>query len=92
MKRKVLVLSREFFLLQHFLLITTRIAEKYLQLVFSRRFRKKARLLQWLVFFRQFNAIGPLFLLICSTSWPTNFLGSEKQESVGSSLALNHIK
>ena len=33
-------------------------------------FEEKARLLQWLVFFRQFNAIGPLFLFICSTSWP----------------------
>ena len=43
----------------------------------------------WLVFFRQFNAIGPFFLFICSTFWPTNFL-SEKQGSVGSSLALNH--
>ena len=30
--------------------------------VFSRRFRRKSRLLQWLVFFRQFNAIGPLFV------------------------------
>ena len=30
---------------------------------FSRRFRRKSRLLQWLVFFRQFNAIGPLFCL-----------------------------
>ena len=29
--------------------------------IFSRRFRRKSRLLQWLVFFRQFNAIGPLF-------------------------------
>ena len=25
-------------------------------------FEKNARLLQWLVFFRQFNAIGPLFV------------------------------
>ena len=24
--------------------------------------KQKARLLQWLVFFRQFNAIGPLFV------------------------------
>ena len=31
-------------------------------LLFSRRFRRKSRLLQWLVFFRQFNAIGPLFV------------------------------
>ena len=30
--------------------------------IFSRRFRTKSRLLQWLVFFRQFNAIGPLFV------------------------------
>ena len=29
-------------------------------------FKENARLLQWLVFFRQFNAIGPLFLFICS--------------------------
>ena len=27
---------------------------------------------------------------MCSTSWPTNFLVSEKQEGVGSILALNH--
>ena len=53
-------------------------------------FKENARLLQWLVFFRQFNTIGPLFLFICSTSWPTNFLVSEKQESVDSILALNH--
>ena len=30
----------------------------------ARRFR------QWLVFFRRLNAIGRLFLFICSTSWP----------------------
>ena len=30
--------------------------------IVSRRFRRKSRLLQWLVFFRQFNAIGPLFV------------------------------
>ena len=29
---------------------------------FSRRFRRKSRLLQWLVFSRQFHAIGPLFV------------------------------
>ena len=29
--------------------------------LFSRRFRRKSRLLQCLVFFRQFNTIGPLF-------------------------------
>ena len=29
---------------------------------FSRRFRRKSRLLPWLVSFRQFNAIGPLFV------------------------------
>ena len=34
----------------------------YTVLFFSRRFRRKSRLLQWLVFFRQFNAIGPLFV------------------------------
>ena len=53
-------------------------------------FEENARLLQWLVFFRQFNATGPLFLFICSTSWPTNCLVSEKQERVGSILAVNH--
>ena len=31
-------------------------------LPFSRRFRRKTRLLHWLVFFHQFNAIGPLFV------------------------------
>ena len=36
-------------------------------ILFSRRFRRKTRLSQWLVFFRQFNAICPL-LFICSTS------------------------
>ena len=37
-------------------------ALRALMLIFSRRFRRKSRLLQWLVFFRQFNAIGPLFV------------------------------
>ena len=30
--------------------------------LFSRRFRRKSRLFQWLVFFRQFNAKRPLFV------------------------------
>ena len=38
--------------------------------VFSRRFRRKSRLLQWLVFFRQFNAKRPLFVHWCTF---TNF-------------------
>ena len=33
-----------------------------LQVNFSRRFRRKSRFLQWLVFFRQFNAKRPLFV------------------------------
>ena len=46
-------------------------------LVFSWRIRRKTRLLQWLVFFRQFNAIGPLFVpypllpYVLSTSFST---------------------
>ena len=44
-------------------------------------------------FFRQFNAIGPLFcsfVQLLGREVNPDFLGSEKQESVGSSLALNH--
>ena len=36
--------------------------------IFSRRFRRKSTTLTVASFFRQFNAIGPLFLFICSTS------------------------
>ena len=54
---------------------------------------EKARLLQWLVFVRQFNAIGPLFcsfVQLLGREVNPDFLGSEKQESVSLSLALNH--
>ena len=46
--------------------------------LFSRRFRRKTRLLQRLVFFRLFNAIGPLFVhyvhspYVLSTSFSTH--------------------
>ena len=46
--------------------------------LFIRRFRRKTRLLQWLVFFRQFNAIGPHFVhyallpYVLSTSFLTH--------------------
>ena len=59
-------------------------------LFFSRRFRRKCTTLTVANFFLHFNPIGLLFLFICSIFWPANFLGSEKQESVGSSLTLNH--
>ena len=39
----------------------TRTARFAADAFFSRHFQRKSRLLQWLVFFRQFNAIGPLF-------------------------------
>ena len=41
-------------------------------------------------FFSSVQRDRTTFLFICSTSWPTNFLVSEKQESVGSILAQNH--
>ena len=47
-------------------------------LLFSRRFRRNSRLLQWLVLFRQFNTIGPLFVhhallpYVLSTSFSTH--------------------
>ena len=56
-------------------------------------FEEKAQLLQWLVFFRRFNAIGPLFVHLfnfLAERLTRIFWGSEKQERVGSNLALNH--
>ena len=48
------------------------LSHQILYTLFSRRFRRKCTTLTVASFFRQFNAIGPLFLFICSTS-PTNF-------------------
>ena len=61
--------------------------------VFSWRFRRKSTTLTVASFFRQFNAFGPLFcsfVQLLGREVNPDFLGSEKQESVGSSLALNH--
>ena len=52
----------------------------YAQSCFSRRFRRKWTSFTVASFSRQSNAIRPLFLFICSTSWLTNFLGSEAGE------------
>ena len=43
-------------------------------------FEENARLLQWLVFFRQFNAIGPLFCSFVQLLGRLIFLVPEKQE------------
>ena len=41
----------------------------YPSMVFSRRFRRKSRLLQWLVFFSSVQRVTSTFLFICSTSY-----------------------
>ena len=66
------------------------VSVKFLAMFLVGVFEENAQLLQWLVFFRQFNAFCSLFLFICSTSWPTNFLVFQKHKSVVSILALNH--
>ena len=56
-------------------------------------FEKKARLLQWLVFFVSSTRSVHFFcsfVQLLGREVNPDFLGSEKQESVGSSLALNH--
>ena len=60
--------------------------------VISRRFRRKSTTLTVVSFFRQFNAIGPLFF-ICSTSWLRgypDFLGSETLGSRRAWVRVSH--
>ena len=67
------------------------------QSIFSRRFRRKSRILQWLVFFSSVQRVTSTFLFICSTSYlaevnPDFTLNILFQSSHGSKFGLNVFK